>query len=145
MVLKSIKNNIFLYLLSLSNCINYIFYFPLILFYLVEEDNLQYLDFIKIYTFFIIITCLLQSTVSGVVKRGQSPIIRSIISHLSRLGNQKRRYHRLLQILVLSSFTAYNICAVVLIIPPAPPARSLPKHRKAFLDLLWEKVPRCRS
>ena len=54
MVLKSIRNNLFLYLLSLSNCINYIFYFPLILFYLVEEDNLQYLDSIKIYTFFII-------------------------------------------------------------------------------------------
>ncbi len=54
MVLKSIKNNIFFYLLSLSNCINYIYYFPLILFYLVEEDNLQYLDSIKIFTFFII-------------------------------------------------------------------------------------------
>ena len=54
MVLKSIKNNLFLYLLSLSNCINYIFYFPLILFYLAEEDNLQYLDSIKIFTFFII-------------------------------------------------------------------------------------------
>ena len=47
MVLKSIKNNLFLYLLSLSNCINYIFYFPLILFYLAEEDNLQYLDSIN--------------------------------------------------------------------------------------------------
>ena len=54
MVLKSIKNNLFLYLLSLSNCINYIFYFPLILLYLVEEENLLYLDSIKIFTFFII-------------------------------------------------------------------------------------------
>lgn len=54
MVLKSIKNNLFLYLLSLSNCINYIFYFPLILLYLVEEENLLYLNSIKIFTFFII-------------------------------------------------------------------------------------------
>ena len=54
MGLKSIKNNLFLYLLSLSSCINYIFYFPLILFYLVEEDDLKYLDSIKIFTFFII-------------------------------------------------------------------------------------------
>ena len=54
MVLKSIKNNIFLYLLSLSNSINYIFYFPFILFYLLETEKLEFIDSIKIYIFFII-------------------------------------------------------------------------------------------
>ena len=51
---KSIKNNIFLYFLSLSNAINYIFYFPLIILYLVESNILRNIEFIKIYTFFII-------------------------------------------------------------------------------------------
>jgi hypothetical protein len=51
---NSIKNNIFLYLLSLSNAINYIFYFPFILLYLVESNDLKNIDFIKIYIFFII-------------------------------------------------------------------------------------------
>ena len=51
---KSIKNNIFLYFLSLSNAINYIFYFPIIILYLVESDSLKNIDFIKLYIFFII-------------------------------------------------------------------------------------------
>lgn len=51
---NSIKNNVFLYLLSLSNAINYIFYFPIILLYLVESNDLKIFDYIKIYIFFII-------------------------------------------------------------------------------------------
>ena len=54
MILNSIKNNFFLYFLSLSNSINYIFYFPFILLYIFESDRLDYIDFIKIYIFFII-------------------------------------------------------------------------------------------
>lgn len=51
---KSIQNNLFLYLLSLSNTINYIFYFPFILFYSFETGKLNKLDSIKIYIFYII-------------------------------------------------------------------------------------------
>ena len=47
-------NNAFLYLLSLSNTLNYIFYFPFILFYLIELDEFEEVSFIKIYIFFII-------------------------------------------------------------------------------------------
>ena len=47
-------NNAFLYLLSLSNTLNYIFYFPFILFYLIELDKFEEVSFIKIYIFFII-------------------------------------------------------------------------------------------
>ena len=47
-------NNSFLYLLSLSNTLNYIFYFPFILFYLIELDKFEEVSFIKIYIFFII-------------------------------------------------------------------------------------------
>ena len=54
MSLKSIKNNIFLYSLSLSNYINYIFYFPFILLYLFNNDNLSKIYYIQIYIFFII-------------------------------------------------------------------------------------------
>ena len=54
MSLKSIKNNIFLYSLSLSNHINYIFYFPFILLYLFNNDNLSKIYYIQIYIFFII-------------------------------------------------------------------------------------------
>ena len=54
MSLKSIKNNIFLYSLSLSNNINYIHYFPFILLYLLNNENLSKLNYIQIYIFFII-------------------------------------------------------------------------------------------
>lgn len=54
MVWKSVKNNIFLYSLSLSNTINYIFYFPFIILYLFEKNNISKLNNIQIYLFFII-------------------------------------------------------------------------------------------
>ena len=54
MSLKSIKNNIFLYSLSLSNNINYIYYFPFIILYLLNNDNLSKLNYIQIYIFFVI-------------------------------------------------------------------------------------------
>ena len=54
MLWKSIKNNIFLYSLSLSNTINYIFYFPLIILYLLAKDDLSKINYIQIYLFFII-------------------------------------------------------------------------------------------
>ena len=54
MVWKSIKNNIFLYSLSLSNTINYIFYFPFILLYLCEKNEMRKINYIQIYLFFII-------------------------------------------------------------------------------------------
>ena len=54
MSLKSIKNNIFLYSLSLSNYINYIFFFFFILLYLFNNDNLSKIYYIQIYIFFII-------------------------------------------------------------------------------------------
>ena len=54
MVWKSIKNNIFLYSLSLSNTINYIFYFPFILLYLCEKNEMSKINYIQIYLFFII-------------------------------------------------------------------------------------------
>lgn len=54
MSLKSVKNNIFLYSLSLSNNINYIYYFPFIILYLLNNDNLSKLNYIQIYIFFVI-------------------------------------------------------------------------------------------
>ena len=48
------KNNIFLYSLSLSNTINYIFYFPFILLYLFNSENITKIHYIQIYIFFII-------------------------------------------------------------------------------------------
>ena len=54
MSLKSIKNNIFLYSLSLSNHINYIFYFPFILLYMFNNDKMTKINYIQIYIFFII-------------------------------------------------------------------------------------------
>jgi len=54
MLWKSIKNNIFLYSLSLSNTINYIFYFPFVILYLLAKDNLSKINYIQIYLFFII-------------------------------------------------------------------------------------------
>ena len=54
MSLNSIKNNIFLYSLSLSNNINYIYYFPFIILYLLNNDNLSKLNYIQIYIFFVI-------------------------------------------------------------------------------------------
>ena len=54
MLWKSIKNNIFLYSLSLSNTINYIFYFPFILLYFFSKDDLSKLNHIQIYLFFIV-------------------------------------------------------------------------------------------
>ena len=51
---KSLKNNIFLYSLSLSNTINYIFYFPFILLYLFNTENITKINYIQIYIFFII-------------------------------------------------------------------------------------------
>ena len=54
MLWKSIKNNIFLYSLSLSNTINYIFYFPLIILYLLAKDDLSKINYIQIYLFFVI-------------------------------------------------------------------------------------------
>ena len=54
MSLKSVKNNIFLYSLSLSNNINYIYYFPFIILYLFNNDNLSKLNYIQIYIFFVI-------------------------------------------------------------------------------------------
>ena len=54
MLWKSIKNNIFLYSLSLSNTINYIFYFPLVILYLLAKDDLSKINYIQIYLFFII-------------------------------------------------------------------------------------------
>ena len=54
MLWKSIKNNIFLYSLSLSNTINYIFYFPFVILYLLAKDDLSKINYIQIYLFFII-------------------------------------------------------------------------------------------
>ena len=54
MSMKSIKDNIFLYSLSLSNNINYIYYFPFILLYLLNNDNLSKINYIQIYIFFVI-------------------------------------------------------------------------------------------
>ena len=54
MICKSIQNNIFLYLLSFSNTINYIFYFPLIFFYIFDIEKVSKLDSIRIYVFFVI-------------------------------------------------------------------------------------------
>ena len=54
MLYEKIKNNIFLYLLSLSSTINYIFYFPFIILYLLEIDILKRIEFIKISIYFII-------------------------------------------------------------------------------------------
>ena len=52
--MKSIKDNVFLYSLSLSNNINYIYYFPFILLYLLNNDNLSKINYIQIYIFFVI-------------------------------------------------------------------------------------------
>ena len=54
MLWNTIKNNIFLYSLSLSNTINYIFYFPFVLLYLLAKDDLSKMNYIQIYLFFII-------------------------------------------------------------------------------------------
>ena len=54
MSMKSIKDNVFLYSLSLSNNINYIYYFPFILLYLLNNDNLSKINYIQIYIFFVI-------------------------------------------------------------------------------------------
>ena len=54
MLWKSIKNNIFLYSLSLSNTINYIFYFPFVILYLFAKDDLSKINYMQIYLFFII-------------------------------------------------------------------------------------------
>ena len=65
---NSLINNIFLYLLSLSNTINYIFYFPFILFYLIESDNLEIISSIKIYIFFIIYDLLINIFINPIQK-----------------------------------------------------------------------------
>ena len=63
-----IKNNILLYLLSLSNTINYIFYFPFILLYLFEIDNLKSIEAIKLYIFFIIYD-LIRNTFTNILQK----------------------------------------------------------------------------
>ena len=63
-----IKNNILLYLLSLSNTINYIFYFPFILLYLFEIDDLKSIEAIKLYIFFIIYD-LIRNTFTNILQK----------------------------------------------------------------------------
>ena len=59
MLWNNIKNNIFLYSLSLSNTINYIFYFPFVLLYLFAKDDLSKIDKIK-YIYFSLFMSLLE-------------------------------------------------------------------------------------
>ena len=68
MAWEVIKNNIILYLLSLSNTINYIFYFPFILLFLFEIENLKSIDAIKLYVFFIIYD-LIRNTFTNIMQK----------------------------------------------------------------------------
>ena len=63
-----IKNNILLYLFSLSNTINYIFYFPFILLYLFEIEDLNSINAIKLYIFFIIYD-LIRNTFTNYIQK----------------------------------------------------------------------------
>ena len=51
--LKSLKNNLFIFLLSFSNSVNYISYIPFILLYLFEKENISIMIYIELYIFFI--------------------------------------------------------------------------------------------
>ena len=80
MSLKSIKNNIFLYSLSLSNTVNYIFYFPFIILYLLENDNLTKTKYIQIYLFFIIYDLIRNLTANFIRKISKYIGINKLIS-----------------------------------------------------------------
>ena len=80
MLWNTIKNNIFLYSLSLSNTINYIFYFPFILLYLLAKDDLSKINYIQIYLFFIIYDLIRNLTANFIRKISKCFGINKIIT-----------------------------------------------------------------
>ena len=80
MLWNTIKNNIFLYSLSLSNTINYIFYFPFILLYLLAKDDLSKINYIQIYLFFIIYDLIRNLTANCIRKISKCFGINKIIT-----------------------------------------------------------------
>ena len=80
MLWNTIKNNIFLYSLSLSNTINYIFYFPFVLLYLLAKDDLSKINYIQIYLFFIIYDLIRNLTANFIRKISKCFGINKIIT-----------------------------------------------------------------
>ena len=80
MLWKSIKNNIFLYSLSLSNTINYIFYFPFVILYLFAKDDLSKINYMQIYLFFIIYDLIRNLTANCIRKISKCFGINKIIT-----------------------------------------------------------------